>query len=256
MYLYNLIEFNLISWKTVVPFSLFPLRISTSWEGEMEKLFRFSARSLLKNREGERRTMAFPSQYLIWLCSIFTNVFLVMLERSSCFHQLARGADQPDVKVLAAVSQKTHFRRLTSKTSTETLQGQPLKRVKISLEIFTPSLFHSYCQSLALQAQMCRETSPSLESLVPFPLDRRAPQTVQRNCLLMCWLLSRKGAFPQPPLKLSLGMVLQGWICQMAVRVDRGAASAGSPSCLWWCDLSSCTCPWVLSYCSAPMTQI
>lgn len=146
-----------------------------------------------------------------------------MAKRSSCFRALARGAAQPDVKVLAAVSQKTHFTCLTSKTSTETLQDQPLKGVKC----LSKSLYRfdsSYCQSLALQAQMCRETSPSLESLVPFPLDCRAPQTVQRSCLLMCRLLSRKGEVPQPPLKLSLGTALQGWICQMAVRVDRGGS--------------------------------
>lgn len=138
MYLYNLIEFNLIAYKTVVLFLLFHLIISTSWEGEFEKLFRFSSRSLLKNR-GERRTMTFPSQCLISV-ELFQMSFLVMLKRSSRFHQLARGADQPDVKVLATVSQKTHFTCLTSKTSTETLQGWPLKRVKC----FQKSLLRLY----------------------------------------------------------------------------------------------------------------
>lgn len=171
--------------------------------------------------------MTFPSQCLISV-ELFQMSFLVMLKRSSRFHQLARGADQPDVKVLTTVSQKTHFTCLTSKTSTETLQGWPLKRVKCFqkslLRLYstvTVSLWHSRLRGAGKPPCL-------LNHWCPFHC--RAPQTVQ-SCLLMCLrLLSRKGEFPQPPLKLSLGKILQGRICQMAVRVDMGAASAGS---LW-----------------------
>lgn len=107
--------------------------------------------------------------------------------------------------------------------------GPGFEKSEMSLEISALSLFQGYCQSLALQAQMHRETSPSPESVVPFPLDGRSPQNVQRNYLLLCRLLSGKGNFPQPSLKLSLRTGLEGWICQAAVRADTEGSVSRQP---------------------------
>lgn len=75
--------------------------------------------------------------------------------------------------------------------------------------------------------------------------------TVQNptKCAKKCGLLARKGEYPQPSLKLPLWTVLEGWICQMAVRADTGQSGCvgGEPELplVTWPFL--CTCPWMPS---------
>lgn len=220
----------------------------------MEKLFRFSSRSLLDSRDDSACADVRVGQEREQDDDFSEPVFsLLQLTFSKCLL-----GDAEEVFLLSSARKGSWSARMWNCWQLfhrkPILRSLPLRlplktyfeKSEMSLEMFALFLFQSHCQSLALGAQMHRETSPSPESMLPFPLDHRAPQNVQRSCLLTCWLLTGKEDYPQPSLKLSLRTVLKGWICQRAVRADIGPASAGS---LWWCDLSSCTGPGVLSYC-------
>lgn len=99
---------------------------------------------------------------------------------------------------------------------------------EMSLEMFELFLFQSHCQSLALGAQMHRETSPSPESMLPFPLDHRAPQKYAKKLSLDVLTPLWEGRLPPALSQAVIVSVLEGWICQMAVRADTGPASTGS----------------------------
>lgn len=162
--------------------------------------------------------MTFLSPYLVQLCCPFPNIFLGDAEEVFLLSSARKGSWSLRMwNCWQLFHRKAILHPLHLKLPLK-LRGLNFEKSEMSLEIFALSLFLSYCWSLAHQAQMHRETSPCSESMMPFPGDCKSPQNVQRSCFLLCWLLLRMGRLPQPSLKLSLRTVLEGWICQMAVR--------------------------------------
>lgn len=94
------------------------------------------------------------------------------------------------MELLAAVSKKTH---LTSKTSTETYRARLWKKWNVFRNLCTVFIPGLLPVSASLYSQRHRETSPSPESVVPFPLDGRFPTKCAKRLPLALSTSLRKG---------------------------------------------------------------
>lgn len=140
--------------------------------------------------EGERRRMTFLSPYLAQLCWLFPSVFLGDAEGVFLLSSARNGSWSARMWNCWQLFQRKlilHLRLPLKPT------GPGFEKSEMSLEISALSLFQGYCQSLALQAQMHRETSPSPESVVPFPLDGRFPTKCAERLPLALSTSLRKG---------------------------------------------------------------
>lgn len=156
-----------------------------------------------------------------------------------------------NVELQAAVPQKTH---LTSKTSTETYRARFWKKwnvFKNLCTVFIPGLL----PVSGTQGSDSQGNLPFSWINVPFPLDGRSPQSVRRSWLLLCCLFSGRETSPALSQAVTENRT-RGVHLTNDCQSWRRAASAGSLSCLWWCDLFSCASPQVPFDCSEPMTQI
>lgn len=126
------------------------------------------------------------------------------------------------MELLAGVLQKTHLRVLASKTSAENLQSQALKGMKCLCTVFV-----LYRVTLSVSGTPGSGGQGKLS--VPW-INGAFFITVQNptKCAKKCRLLSRKGEYPQPSLRLLLWTVVEGWICQMAVSTYMGQRRRGA----------------------------
>ena len=198
-----------------------------------------------QSREGVRRTMTFSELVISLTLSTFSKCFSWWCWRGLLAFLCEEGElTSQNVKVLSCFTENPFYIPYIWDFHWKP-PGPGFEKSGMSLEIFALSLFQSRCQSLALQAQTRRGISPSRTSVMPSPLDGRAPPNVQSSCLL-CWLLSRKRESPQPSLSCRCEEYRRGGFATWLSELTQ-AVSAGGLSRLWWCDLSSCTCPSVPS---------
>ena len=149
-----------------------------------------------QSREGARRTMTFSELVISLTLLTFSKCFSWWCWRGLLAFLCEEGElTSQNVKVLSCFTENPFYIPYIWDFHWKP-PGPGFEKSGMSSEIFAPSLFQSYCQSLALQAQTRRGTSPSRTSVLPSPLDGRAPPNVQSSCLL-CWLLSRK-SLPSP----------------------------------------------------------
>lgn len=134
--------------------------------------------------------MTFLSLYPAQLCQLFPNVFLGDAEGVFLLSSARRGSSSARMWN-CRVPQKTH---LTSKTSTETYRARLWKKWNVFRNLCTVFILGL----LPVSGIQGSDTWGNLPFwiTVPFLLDGRFPQNVQRSWLLLCCLFSKRRPSP------------------------------------------------------------
>lgn len=111
-------------------------------------------------------------------------------------------------------------------------KGSGFAKSEMSLEIFALSSSQGLCQSQAPQAQKFRETSSSLESMVPFSLDYRSHKMCKEVVSCTVDPSQERDSFPSPLLSGHWGQYVRGGFAQWPWELTLMEVSAGSLTCL------------------------